>query len=353
MVRAWLLFLLLLPSPARADEPHREAYLTCDPGHDRFVIRFGLRYNEAPAETADLAPTSLPDAQQLQGQPFAGEGSCTLANGTKVELGFAEAQAFGHGQGGGDPNATFTLSFDGTALYFRRTFYSGYGSSTYDLSAVAYESQTLLACPGPAAGSEPPTPAPCRDESSRLQALSEPFPERFDIYSDEEKTQLIDDLRRRQLTARLSPFCQELERVEKFFVSFAPDESSPLESAQLDINNDGKADRVVRVADDNHYFDGSFLVVYPGGETGEPGEDTLIDIDPEDVRTVFASSKWPAVLISLNENVSPRYSRNEVFAYEGKNYVLSSTAKTSMIPAKVVSILSAKTSMPKTLCEYP
>ena len=358
-MRAQLVLFLtfvLPPFAAQADDSYREAYLRCDTAHNRFAVRFGLRSNDDPAESAQLAATALAPDQQLLDQPPAKENACTLADGTKLKVAFAEDQAFGYGQGGGDPDVTFTLSFNDVPLYFQRTFYAGYGRSTYDLSAVSYDGQTLLACPGTTTEltSEPtPPPAACRDESNRLQALSKPFLESFAIFSDEEKTRLIDDLQRRQLSARLSPFCQELETVEKSLVAFSNEDGSALASADIDINNDGKPDHVVLVAGEDHYFDGSFLVVYPGDGTREPDDNTLVEMDPENVRQEFASHHWPAILLSLNENVSPRYSRNEVFAYEGKNYILSSTANRAMIPARLISILSAESSVPKTLCEYP
>lgn len=357
LMRAWLLLLfLLLPLAAHADEPYREAYLRCDTAHIRFAVRFGHRYNDDAGETGELAATALPPGEQLQEQPLARENACTLADGTKVKLAFAEGQAFGYGQGGGDPDLIFTLSVDGIPLYFQKTAYAGYGSSIYELSAVAYDGKTLLACPGTTTEppSEPtPPPAPCRDDSNRLRALSKPFPEGFAVLSDEEKTRLIDDLRRRQLTGRLSPLCQELDTVEKSLVVFSPNDGSPLASSDIDIDNDGKPDHVVFVAGEDHYFDGSFLVVYPADGTREPDENTLVEMDPENVRQEFAAHHWPATLISLNENVSPRYSRNEVFAYQGKNYILSSTTNRSEIPARLISILSAGSSVSRPLCEYP
>jgi hypothetical protein len=358
-MRVWLLLFLLPPFAARADEPHQEAYLRCDPGHNQFVVRFGLRYNDDPAETAALAATALPVDRQLERQPLAHEGACTLADRTKVTLTFLSGQASAYGQGGGDPDVTFTLAFDDVPLYFQKTFYTGYASAfpaRYDVSALAYDGHTLLACPGTAADFAPgpiAPPAPCEDDSGRLQLLSKPFAQGFALFSDEEKTRLIDDLRRRQLTARLSPLCQELDTVEKSFVAFSREDGSPVESAEIDIDNDGEPDHVVRVAGDTGYFDGSFLVVYPAGKPREPDETTLAAMDPETVREEFASHRWPAILISLNNNVPPRYSRNEVFAHEGKNYILSATTNRSMIPARLVSVLPAEWSFAKTLCEYP
>jgi hypothetical protein len=70
-------------------------------------------------------------------------GTCVLADGRKI-LAEKTDGAMSGGPGGLDPDMFFKLSLDGRYIYERMLFYGGHSSSTFDLSSIAYENDTLL-----------------------------------------------------------------------------------------------------------------------------------------------------------------------------------------------------------------
>ena len=136
----------LVTVSAYADTFKRVGILKCDSEGNKFIVRFGVLYNDDALDKAELA--DMPDSlsQEWTSIPLQENQSCQLVDGQKISLSVKNKQAFAYGMGGGDPDATFTLKINDKNIYYQETFYNGYGAGKYSINAVSYKNHRLKEC---------------------------------------------------------------------------------------------------------------------------------------------------------------------------------------------------------------
>ncbi len=159
----------------------------------------------------------------------------------------------------------------------------------------------------------------------------------------------------------LAPECQKMRDVAvKNPINFPiiPN-SDARQSVDLDINNDGKTDKIFIVENDNNYFSGSFLVALLNQEKvgvanflKKEADENLSYFDKEEGGVIF-NKNLNAYFISLGQAKSSiRYVFNVPFKYESKTYILATEHNTDNKPAQSISIIGADNKA-KNLCKFP
>lgn len=336
------IFLLVNMPSASADTFQRIGALKCDTDRNTFIIRFGLLWNDDAAEKAELSqapPTIISHWSTLAQKP---QQSCQLSNGKQVSLSIKVGQSFAHGMGGANPDASFTLTVGQETVYFENVFFQGYSIGKYAVSSVFYKEGALSEC----------SVDNCIDVSNRLagDALSA-----AEVSAQEKASQ------KKNLKESLSPFCEEIR------TNLPPDSNDSYEhigripsghlyAVDMDINNDGKTDKVFRIAGSSHYFDGSYLIVFTGEQ--EKITDFLhvfkkdgyeIGVEPN----IKFLPEWGAYFISMGlSGSSARYVHNVPFAYKDKNYIYTTEHNKEKIPSTSISLITPN-NQSRTVCEYP
>ena len=336
-------------NPSFADTFDRRAILACSKTSNQFVVRFGTIYNEDTIDKAELIKVSPQIEKMYKDFSSAEDRECQLSNGKKIEVTTYRYQAYAYGMGGADPDAAFILKIDDQPVYYKRKFYLGYGQEKFLLNGLFYDDGHLY-----------------EDVSNRLEDKHS----RNENLSEEEGRELERDDRRKKLRENLSPFCKEIlstrenphysktERVPSGFISHL----------DIDLNNDGKVDRVFRigggsadggVGSGSHAFDGSFLIAFTNGNARE--ETFLKDIKNEKYelnldlgwKRIMGIPEWDAILISQSyAGNTGRYIYNVPFNYQGTNYIYAFEVKEDAIPRRSVSKLSSDNKFLMPVCQY-
>lgn len=366
----------LVTVSAHADTFKRVGILKCDSESNRFTVRFGVLHNDDALDKAELA--DMPDdlSQEWTSIPFQENQSCQLVDGQKVLLSVKNKQAFAYGMGGGDPDATFTLKINDKNIYYHETFYNGYGAGKYSINAVSYKDHQLKECSaynvaiekclsqgkrrGCVFNTEKNKTIECGDVSKRLTG---------DALSNEESKELEKENEKISLQDSLSPFCKEM-RVQvpsngnEAYEYLGRILDGHLSAMSIDINNDGKIDKVFRVGGSSgdcascgtHYFDGSYLMAFTDSQ--EKVSDLLsymkekgYEIDKEP--NIKYLPEWGAYFISLGlADSSARYVYNIPFAFKGKNYIYAFETNREKTPSSSISKIT-KDHRVETVCKFP
>lgn len=336
-----------LPGVGWADEYHRVAVLGCDIQHNQFVIRFGGFANDTPLKDAEFLPVTPSIANMWKKTELKKEGECTLENGKKILLSKKNGQVFPYGMGGADPDAFFTLKIDDKNIYYNADFYIGYGTGDYVLNAVVYADEKLQEC---VPDTKDTDAVVCKDVSARLEGKD---------FSESEKKHIEYNKQRKFLQERLSPFCRSIDasKWENLkYINEYPVLDGMLSEGEIDINNDGKKDKLYSISNDKHYFDGNYLIIFPEKQEKIPEFLKSIKQDHyslEEQPGIKALPQWDAYVISIGStHSSTRYINNRPFFYKGINYIYSSETNESQIPASTISELT-KDNKIKILCEFP
>jgi hypothetical protein len=368
---AILAVLMVLVVPVRADQSIGPfPGLNCDPADSSVLLRFG----SMKSETLDYKSLELPEATDVEAQrlaalPLNEHMKCRLANGQKIEVNYSRGQSFAYGRGGADPDAFFTLKIDGNPVYFEQIFYSGYGKEKFELTAIYYDGKQMRECTATKPENRPsysemwpmPALADCSFRNERLLGNG---------LSAEEQNALGKAKEREKLKHNLSEFCKEFssEKTLRAIIQGAEEQRQDViptgkhrdggprsvTHMTIDLNNDGKNDTVLRIADSSgdciscgtRPFDGSFLISFP--INSEKIDDflateyaNLADIIPEnDGKPAYFLPKWDAHTVSIHVG-SPRYSYNVPFIKNGITYIYSFETNTKNVPnAQIVKLNS-------------
>lgn len=153
----------------------------------------------------------------------------------------------------------------------------------------------------------------------------------------------------------LAPECQKM----RDFAIKNPINFAKSDSIDLDINNDGKIDKIFLVKDYNNYFYGSFLVALLNQEKigiadfSQKNTDEKLEYFIAENGGIIFNKNLNAYLISLGQAKSSiRYVFNVPFIYEGKTYILATEFNTDQKPPESISIIGADNKA-KTLCKFP
>lgn len=341
---------------AQADVFWRKAILACSKDSNQFVIRFGTLWNEDTIDKAELVETSPQIMDLYKTLSVAPNGQCKLPDGKKVEVRSSSSQSFGYGMGGGDPDSNFTLKIDGLPIFYKKKYYLGYGQEKSVINSIFYDDGSLY-----------------QDVSGRLAPKDQKYPE--SVLSKDEQKELYKDRTRASIKDNLSEFCKELLRartpskysnLEKIPLGF-------LSSLDLDVNNDGKIDKVFRVGGGSsdcgvscgtHYFDGSFLIAFTDGDNYIP--QFLKDMNDAQkereesypfnlnlgVKSIEEIPEWKAYFISYSPSANTaRYIYNIPFSYKGTNYIEAFEVKEEAVPRRsIVKMTPDNKLMP--VCKY-
>lgn len=362
---------------AYADTFKRVGILKCDSEGTRFIVRFGVLYNDDALDKAELA--DMPDnlSQEWASIPFQENQTCRLANGQKISLSVKNKQAFAHGMGGGDPDATFTLEINDKNIYRHKTFYHGYGARKYSINAVSYKDYQLKECSAYNAAIEKclaqgkrrgwcvfntdkNQTIECGDVSKRLAG---------DALSNEERKELEKETKKTFLRDSLPPICNEIHTPapsngnDKYeYIGRILD--AHLSALSIDINNDGHVDKVFRIGGSSgdciscggNYFDGSYLVAFIDSQEKVPDflshmKEKGYEIGKEP--NIKHLPEWGAYFISLGlADSSARYVYNVPFAFKGENYIYSFETNTEKTPSSSISKIM-KDNRVETMCKFP
>lgn len=362
---------------AYADTFNRIGILKCDSSRNSFIVRFGIVYNEDPIDQAELS--EIPDsvAKNWRSLPLQNSQSCQLSDGKKIFLSTKNKQAYAYGAGGGDPSATFILEKNDKNIYYSKTFYAGYGAGRYLVNAITYENGQLKACSfyekniesclsqGKGLNwctynAEKSTSIECNDVSSRLAG---------DALSDEERSEFQREKERLSLQDNLSPLCKELRahapsHKNDTYEYIGKISGGHLSVMSIDINNDGKVDKVFRVGGSSadcvscgtHYFDGSYLVAFNGSQQKIPDflsslnkKEYEIDREPN----IKYLPEWDAHFISLGmAGSSARYVYNVPFVYKEDSYIYSFETNIEKTPSSSISKITPDNHV-ENVCKFP
>lgn len=382
MSRFFLCLLLSLglvaahPLSVRADTFQRVGALMCDARNNKFIVRFGLLFNDDSldkAELADMPDNLLPGWRAATLQT---NSSCQLADGRKISLSVRHGQSFPYGQGGGNPDAGFTLKIDGKDIYYNETFFAGYALGEYTINAVIYQNRQLTECSGYSSTIETcraeekpysqcllnraPQEITCSDATNRLDG---------NALSSQERTERERTKKRHSLAKNISPFCKELRAqphiTYKDYEYIGKTPGGHLSVIDIDINNDGKIDRVFRNGASSqdcmgcgyNYFDGSFLIAFTAGHekaadfiAAAKENDLGLDSNHAGVRHI---ADWGAYFISLGAaDASVRYVYNIPLVFKGEAYIYSFAINKNHIPSANISKIT-KDNQATTICAFP
>lgn len=332
---------------ARADEFHRQAILACSTDSNEFVIRFGFLWNDDPIESAEFTKVAPLIETRWNKFPHAaiteGKSKCTLPDGKHIHLSDGTGQAYAYGAGGANPSAYFTLMIDNKPIYYKKIYFQGYGSELFNISGILYSEGHIL---------EDVTSLRFADQNNL------PNEEKEELRHDERRQYYRDhlsDFCKKMLTEKIEPEYSEVERVPNGFLSFM----------DIDLNNDGKVDKVYRIGGSSvdcvscgsHYFDGSFLFAFTNGTNKLNA--FLRDIKKKEYEApekLYANTKqieeWDALYISKKFLLkSPRYVYNYPVSYQGKNYIYSFSVSENAVPRRTISELIANNTL-FPICAY-
>lgn len=349
LINYTIIFLLfsIYPSLAHADYWARIAVLACNEQNNQFAVRFGVISNENPIDKIKLEPTSKAIEDAWKHMSIKLNGTCALLNKQKILISNKSAQSFPYGMGGADPDVFFSLKINDKYIFYNRIFYEGYSIEKYDLQAIMYDGKNLI-----------------EDVSSRL--VSE-----YPLSKEENKEYLSDQVakdHKKQLEDNLSNFCKEIKPILTKEAKYSEPESIPdgfLSNLEMDINNDGKIDKIYRIGGGNsdcgvgcgtHSFDGSFLIIFSKGlekiqnflQTIHRGEYAV-----DDKQSIKEIPEWNALFVSqsLSGN-SSSYIYNTPITYNGKNYISTFEVSEKAVPRRSVGELTKDNKL-ITLCKYP
>lgn len=288
MLNFRLLFISMLAAAtsigfaARSDTPIREAILYCDPAANRALLQFNGGWDPLPDIQAGLA-------DGLSQLTPAEDNVCTLVDGRTIKAKVGSDQAFPYGMCGADPAYYFSLWVDRKKVMSQQYFYSG---CTFGFSrrAIVLDDRRLADCrivsPGTPEGQVPMTServVTCDDISAKLadaklddveyppngiprpvgaimieNAVDATFCERFiqRAEDDEEHQDGVID---------------HWGAGDRFRIGFATSKlaDAKFEKARrgnifsIDLDNDGRPDRVMWSHGWSHYFDGDYFVIAP------------------------------------------------------------------------------------------
>lgn len=358
---AAVMMLILFSKPGHADYFERVAGLGCDTAKNKFVIRFGLSYNDDPIEVADFAELNnqlIPNWSSLKIQ---NGGECKLANGQRVFVSVYNGQPFPYGMDGGDPDAFFTLKMNNRDIYYYKNFYAGYGSRSYIIHAIIYDAAGLRECTHSRdEKTSQETPIICVDVSKRLEGNH--------LMADEKEAKAKDE-KREELKKNLSVWCRQYEAEKAYhkIVSLAEKIYTDVEGyqrAKIDINNDGKKDEIYRIGGyskdcigcGGHYFDGSYLVAFTESRKKIKNFLNFIkkrqDIE-EETLNIKRLDKWKAYFISVGlSGSSIRYVYNVPFVENGRTYIYSFETNIDSTPSAAISYMTPDNKI-EILCKFP
>ncbi|CAN7405827.1 hypothetical protein [Duganella sp. LjRoot269] len=123
-----LIQLLVISFIARADQASEHVDLVCNAAENLALVRFSI--------SDDATPTyrRLPQALDLGLSASTGSDrtDCTLANGTTIRVRGGRRQAFGYGEGGGNPPAFFSLWINKRKVISSKIWMPGYEETFKD-----------------------------------------------------------------------------------------------------------------------------------------------------------------------------------------------------------------------------
>lgn len=383
---------LCLPKVAMADDVVAGAVVQCDAVHNRMLLRFGEFDGGVPddgtsVDSSDL--TAIPDTlgKQWQSISYAPTGECDFANGQKVSISIT-AGPFSHASS----SEAFEMAINKHIVYANFLFYpdtpdtsgafSGNGD-IFPISAVEYDGKQLLECAPHYGkigfiwrGQSGPAQPECHDVSNRLLSADK------DLTQDEQ-VQLRHVSLKEKLTKSLSAFCKSLPPANSF-IPMATSENIPppftvptfiqavpaatgehVYGANIDINNDGKADTVFLVYDFSDYFSGSYLIAFTktpndaanfvvdmtNGNALDLGNDNDLTGNSVKVQTL---KRWGALFISLPFGADgTRFVNNTPFEYNGETYIYTVPGNDQdAVPSAIVSEMMPDNSF-KRVCTFP
>ncbi len=374
-----VVFLTVLSPPSFADTFQRVGVLKCDAQNNSFIVRFGVLFNDDTLEKVELSDTTADVLQDWQLMTIAPQSRCKLADGQTISLALKNGQAFAHGAGGGDPDAAFTLKINEKTIYFRKPFYDGYGAGRYALHSLTYKQHTLSECSTHSAETKEclargsrrmfcvtqdkkAKNVTCTNASARLQG---------NTLSKEEVSEQEKEEKRIKFKNNLSPFCKDVRRHLRIhrngnaaYKYLGKTPSGHLSALDIDINNDGKIDKVFRIGGGssdciscgNHSFDGSYLVLFTKNpEAAAPFLD-LIKSPEYTINTetdIHDNPQSEAHFISLGlAGSSVNYVYNMPFSYKDRNYIYTFETNVEKIPSASISEMTPSDQI-KTVCTFP
>jgi hypothetical protein len=329
-----LIAFLLLPAMARADQPDTHVDLACDATASLALVRFAVSDQARPV--FPRLPAALDHG--LSASTGASRTDCTLADGTTIRVRGGREQAFGHGMGGANPPAFFSLWINQRKVFSRKTWMPGYAESAsnpaiYDGVLIA---PTLITICSTAQGK------PQRCTGAPLDLAKAPV-DKVEFDASKPKTPVgqfaviakgaanqrfcaaylgalkpgINDALRGQPTSFDTPLPPYVEpaRPDSARAHFGPVALLP-----------SVARNMVAWSGDNHYFDGTVIALAPPGmalaalEAAYPYQDIEnwpARVAPANVTLISGGQK------QLYPGVSPRYVHLMPQHIDGALYVLA------------------------------
>lgn len=330
-----LLCLFLISPAAHADVSYNRVDLVCSPKEHVALVRFARSWNDDPVVYPRL-PSAVDHG--LSASDGSDRTDCTLPDGTTIRVRGGEDQAFGYGQGGADPPAFFSLWVNQRRVASGEEWRAGYQRAIDDLpvlAGVVIEPQRLTRC-SIAEGKAPV----CTRQPLDLAAVpvdrveydgrvSKPV---VGSYSAIAKG----DANQRFCRAWLDQHAPRLDAVwQGGAVLGEADGVGPFEdvdgiegharSGVVDLRS-GTSRRLMVWEEENHYFDGTVMVLAP------------VDMTPKRIAAAYpfeSIESWPGraspagvTLISggqkqLYPGVSPRYIHLALQRIDGQLHVLA------------------------------
>jgi hypothetical protein len=267
---AFFICISIYPGTTWADYSTPHAEVVCQPGHDVALVRFTATWNEDAVVYRHLPGSA---DQGLSATPTLGQSNCTMANGWTIRLRVGQQQIFGHGMGGADPPAFFSLWIAKRKILSRKQWKPGYGMDADPwLVAIVIRPDRLSYCHAFHSYAEPDNGAvTCRDEPfqlgrhaiDRIEYASGPRPPVGTILLADGTTE--PRLCRQFLRLRPKGFqnvSTSTSDAANVFPADTAQQAPNIRAATVEVSP-GVRRKLVRWSGTNHYFDGDVLLLAP------------------------------------------------------------------------------------------
>jgi len=314
---------ILVDENAYAAEMDFRPILRCSEDQPLFMIQFGL-FSEAESRKS-FTNSIMPISSLWPSLIPAEDGACQLKNSSTIQL----------SSEGYYKNGKFSLKIGDHYAYSNKSFFSENDDAVYDLNTmIVFQNGTLTEC------------RKIKNETHKFASLcnSETRRMHHDLDGLERKRLLRFQVAKERgiVDEKPSPFCESLKPLKlryaqqykrppnKFeidFLKFEEQRAYNLYATFTDINDDGEADLIYRIAGSSESFYGSFLAIFLNTDEFITAFEADYKKPNGSYDEWFKSGKWKDNLFSGGmAGSSVRYVYNRPLRLNGKSYIYTSEA---------------------------